>query len=141
MRVTICFFIFFLCLSAESCEVPTTAELSSFFEGSQLWTEVEGPDSFRLETHNPVFLHIGFDDLTTTSIRWGDKIISGSEISLCWRSPDKRGLVITRLFFRTTLTKVKPGLMKSWIPFDGDLYYRKQSEINGIPLAEKKIIQ
>lgn len=112
-----------------SCWQPTPPELFSFFEGSAHWTEVESAKSDQLEKRNPIFLHIDFKLNKNNRIQWGSEEINGTEISMCWTSPEKKSLRITKGFFRTTLIKVKPGLLKSWIPFEGDLFYRKHSEV------------
>lgn len=112
-----------------ACFSPTSAELADFFEGSENWTEVESASSFQLASNRPVRLQIDFKDSKNTQIRWGDHLIKGDEISLCWTSRKKNKIQIRRRFFKTTLVKVKTGLLKSWIPIDGDLYYRKDTEV------------
>ena len=112
-----------------SCLLPSEKELREFFEDSAFWTEVEDQDSQMMATTRPVFLYIHFSQPEYTKIRWGTNVIEGSDLSLCWKSTKRRKLEIRRRFFRTTLVKLKDGLMKSWIPIDGDLYYRKDAEV------------
>jgi hypothetical protein len=121
--------IFFTMLPAWSCLHPSTKELQVFFEGSRFWSEVRDANSRQLEPRNPVFLLVSFTDPKGTRIRWGDQVISGSDLSLCWRDDKKKKIVIRKNFFTTTLIKVKEGLLKSYIPFEGDLFYRKDSEV------------
>ncbi len=125
-------FVIFLILQtsfAWSCLNPTGDELSHFFEGSSLWTEVTNENSHTSAENRPVFLNISFTNSEKTQIQWGTNVIKGADISLCWRTRNRKKLQIRRRFFTTTLIKIKPGLMKSWIPFDGDLYYRKDAEV------------
>ena len=127
MRVTLCCLVFLLQLSAESCVVPTPVEMANFFEGNQYWTEVESQDSFVLAKKSPVFLIIGINDLSLTSVSWGKNKIAGDEISICWKSPDKKIIQIGKGFFRTNLSKIGKDRLKSRDPFNGTLYYRKHS--------------
>lgn len=122
--------VFFLAsLSVWACVVPTTAELQQFFEGESRWTEVENEKSFLLALKRPVFLQIDFKKGHQSKIKWGSESVDDSRLSLCWRGHKRNRLQIRRGFFGVTLIKVSPGLMKSWIPIDGDLYYRKDSEV------------
>ena len=129
MPCFICLWIFLASFSALACVTPSEGELRSFFEGSPQWTEVREADDARLAEKRPVHLKIGFKDTLTTMIKWGDNVIKGTEIQICWYSEEKKSIRIKKGFFRITLIKVKEGLLKSWIPFDGDLFYRKDHEV------------
>lgn len=129
MRGALVLLILINVLPAWSCLQPSSEELSVFFEDSAFWTEVEDSKSFELAKRRPVFLFIAFNANEGTRIRWGDNSISGSDLSLCWKNYKKDQIVIRRGFFKTTLVKVAPGLLKSWIPLDGDLFYRKDAEV------------
>ncbi len=116
-------------ISAWSCLVPQIQDLALFFEGVSKWTEVQNDKSFLLALKRPVFLNIALKKDQNTEIRWGSDKIKGEDIQLCWRNSKKDKLQITKGFMRVTLVKVEPGLLKSWIPFDGDLFYRKDSQV------------
>lgn len=123
-------FLFLLTSAAAwGCLSPSSEELTQFFEGSPFWTEVQDKKSFELAKKRPVFLLISFTDPSGTRIRWGDNAIKGNDISLCWKTFRRKKIVIHKGFFKTTLVKVEKGLLKSWIPFDGDLYYRNDKEV------------
>lgn len=121
--------VFIMTFNCWACDVPTKIELIQFLEGASIWTEVKDDKSFELAETRPVFLEIPFDNKDGISIRWGDNHIKGSDITMCWADPDHRGIAIKKGFFKTTFKKVRPGLLKSWIPIDGDLFYRKDPEV------------
>lgn len=114
-----------------ACLAPTHGELSAFFEGDTQWTEVQSADSFELASKRPVHLSIDFEQQSNIRILWGEDKILGKDITLCWKSKKRNKLQIRKTFFQVTLIKVKPGLLKSWIPMDGDLYYRKNKQVLG----------
>jgi hypothetical protein len=129
MRGLFCLFILLPTTLVWSCPPPTPDELRDFFEGSQNWTEVQHATSHQIAERRPVFLNIAFDQPNSTKVTWGDNVIGGSSLSLCWAQPDKEAIMIRKGFFRTILVKVEPGLMRSRIPIDGNLFYRKDSEV------------
>ncbi len=127
-------------IPALACFQPSPVELREFFEDASLWTEVESADEIILAKQRPVFLRIAFNKPSVTEIRWGDNLISGDSLSLCWKTEAKKKIEIRKGFFKTTLIKVKPGLLKSWIPIDGDLFYRKDAEVKK-PLNKRELAE
>ncbi len=140
MRGLIAFAIFLTLQPAKACFQPSASELRDFFEEASLWTEVEAADQMILAKQRPVFLSIDFNNPSATEIRWGDNLISGDSLSLCWKTEGKKKIEIRKGFFKTTLIKVQPGLLKSWIPIDGDLFYRKDAEVNK-PLKKRELAE
>ena len=125
MRGLFFFFILISSVTSGACLKPTVSELKVFFEETMSWTEVKNSESFELAERRPVFLYVPFDKPNEIKIRWGENFVAGDALSVCWAQPEKREIFIRQSFFQTKLIKIKPGLLKSWIPIDGDLYYRK----------------
>ena len=127
MRVYLAFSIVCASSSSFACVKPAHSELVDFFEGSSHWTEVKDSESFEIAPKRPVFLQVPLKRKDNLKIRWGDNQVDDKDLSVCWAEPEKKTLLIRRFFFKTRLIKVKKGLLKSWIPIDGDLYYRQDN--------------
>ena len=111
------FLSFEVCQGRESCIVPSTLQLKSFFEGYNLWTEVKSASSRTIASKDVIRLEINFLNPEESKITKGSKNM-GNLSRFCTNEMGSKFFISTTMT-NIELSKTRYGSLVSELHFLG----------------------